>query len=104
MEPYTNYTLSADDYYENKIAEEQDELNDQLIEFSFKVFSIEIYIRAIYRKLLLIFCQKMKLVKSMGKLRKMNRTSNFEASLIDRIGFDASVNAGAERKIDLIEK
>ena len=46
----------------------------------------------------------MKLLKSMGKLRKMNRTSNFEASLIDRIGFDASVNAGAERKIDLIEK
>ena len=41
MEPYTNYTLNADDYYENKIAEEQaDELNDQLIEFSFKDFNL----------------------------------------------------------------
>ena len=41
MEPYTNYTLNADDYYESKMAEEQaDELNDQLIEFSFKVFNL----------------------------------------------------------------
>ena len=46
----------------------------------------------------------MKLIKSLGKLRKMNTTSNFEASLIDRIGFGASDNAGAERKPDLIEK
>lgn len=40
MEPYTNYTMNSDDYYEEKIAEEQDELNDQLIEFSFKVFDL----------------------------------------------------------------
>ena len=40
MEPYTNYTINADDYYEIKIAEEQDELNDQLIELSFKVFNL----------------------------------------------------------------
>ena len=41
MEPYTNYTLNADDYYESKMAEEQaDELNDQLIELSFKVFNL----------------------------------------------------------------
>ena len=40
MEPYTNYTMNADDYYEEKIAEEQDELNDQLIELSFKVFNL----------------------------------------------------------------
>ena len=40
MEPYTNYTTNADDYYEEKIAEEQDELNDQLIELSFKVFNL----------------------------------------------------------------
>ena len=46
----------------------------------------------------------MKLVKSMGKLRKMNGTSNFEASLIDRIGLGASINAGTERNPDLIEK
>ena len=50
MEPYTNYTLNADDYYENKIAEEQaDELNDQLIEFSFKVFNLALrFIRVKY--------------------------------------------------------
>ena len=41
MEPYTNYTLNADDYYESKMAEEQaDELNDQLIELSFKFFNL----------------------------------------------------------------
>jgi len=40
MEPYTNYTMNADDYYEEKILEEQDELNDQLIELSFKVFNL----------------------------------------------------------------
>ena len=34
----------------------------------------------------------------------MNRISNFEASLIDRIGFDASINAGTQRKTDLIEQ
>ena len=50
MEPYTNYTLNADDYYESKMAEEQaDELNDQLIEFSFKVFNLALrFIRVKY--------------------------------------------------------
>ena len=106
MEPYTNYTINADDYYEIKIAEEQDELNDQLIELSFKVFNLFLkFIRPKHWKdCCRFFLSKMKLIKSMGKLRKMNRTSNFEASLIDRIGFGASVNAGAERNPDLIEK
>ena len=41
MEPYTNYTLNADDYYESKMAEEQaDELNDQLIELGFNIFNL----------------------------------------------------------------
>ena len=35
MEPYTNYTMTAEDYYEDKIAEEQDELTEQLTELSF---------------------------------------------------------------------
>ena len=51
MEPYTNYTLSADDYYENKIAEEQDELNEQLIELSFKVFNLALKFTAINESL-----------------------------------------------------
>ena len=64
MEPYTNYTTNADDYYEEKIAEEQDELNDQLIELSFKVFNL--FFKLIrphlgllnIKKMLPIFCQK----------------------------------------------
>ena len=102
MEPYTNYTLNADDYYESKMAEEQaDELNDQLIELGFNILNLALrFIQMQYNESCCWFSSKMKLLKSMGKLRKMNRTSNFEASLIDRIGFDA----GAERKTDLIEK
>ena len=44
MEPYTNYTMTAEDYYEDKIAEEQDELTEQLTELSFiSVFCIEYF-------------------------------------------------------------
>ena len=64
MEPYTNYTTNADDYYEEKIAEEQDELNDQLIELSFKVFNLFLKFISPHlgllniKKMLPIFCQK----------------------------------------------
>jgi len=64
MEPYTNYTTNADDYYEEKIAEEQDELNDQLIELSFKVFNLFFKLMRPHlgllniKKMLPIFCQK----------------------------------------------
>ena len=40
MEPYTNYTKDANDYNEEKIAEEQDELSGQLTELSFKRFNV----------------------------------------------------------------
>ena len=46
----------------------------------------------------------MKLFKSMGKLRRMNNTSNFEASLLDRIGFGASNTGDAAQKAAVFEE
>ena len=40
----------------------------------------------------------------MGKLRRMNNTSNFEASLLDRIGFGASNSGDAAQKTALFDE
>ena len=93
MEPNTKYpNKTEDDLYEEKIAEEQDELTEQLTEPSFIFCYTDLFVRFTGN-------HKMKLIKSMGKLRKMDNASHFEANLINRIGFDASKKAEGDTEM-----